>query len=251
MKRNKILNKLFYSLVVPAFLLACDDESGSEVAPIDFSSIATTYQEADGTVTIPFRGAANTADLDFEFGGTAVEGEDFEFVGVSAEGVQVKIIDDVDREPIETIRILMTSSNLNLTGNNTHTISVVSSCDDIVGLDASYFVGTYAATERYGPNPPASNWYGPYTMVITQDATNPNRLNMTNFYDAGRTAYIVFDVEAGTVKFPEQTPLPDTSPNLLTASTGTFTVQDPCNLGATLTISLDYDGGVWEYYFEK
>lgn len=248
-KKNSIIKSLLVFGLF-ALLISCGDDESTPV--IDFASISSNFYEEEGTqtVTIPLRNASSVNGLSVSFGGTATENEDYELVGITSEGVQISVIDDDDFEENETIRVQLISSAGELSGNIFHTINIISDCADVVGIDVSYFAGSYIAIEKYGPNPPASNWYGPYALTLTQDATDPNKFIVNNFYDSSpRTAYIVFDMASGTVHFPDQTPLPDTTPNALTASTGTFDI-DLCNK-TTLTISLNYDGGVWEYYFEK
>jgi hypothetical protein len=248
MKKN-ILHKLAFAISIPLVMLACDSDDDAGLTT-DFASISSNYYEADGTgsVTIPLRGSAN--GLDISLGGTAVEGEDYTVEGITDEGVTLSILDDDDLEDNETIRVQLTSAGGNLTGNSIHTVHIISNCADTDGLVLAEFAGDYDAIEKYGPNPPAANWYGPYAVTITQDATNPNRFNMTDFYDSGRSAYFLVDIAAGTVHFPNQTPLPDASPNLLSNSTGTFSL---CEVEGHLTISinLNYDGVDWVYYFEK
>ena len=257
MKKNKLVNKLLFVLSLPILIVGCDgdDNGGAPKPSTDFASIASSYYEANGTgsVIIPLRNtnASTPNDVSVTFGGTATEGSDFQLVGITQEGVEIKILDDSDYEDNETVRVQLTSSKLNLNGNSIHNITIVSNCADKVGMPLTAFAGDYNAIEKYGPNPPASNWYGPYTIKLTQDANNPNRFNITNFYDAGRTAYVLVDPAAGTFYFPNQDPLPDPgAPTLLTNSSGTFNL---CTVEGHVaaTISLDYDGGVWEYYLVK
>ncbi len=243
MKKNKLV-KLLFALTAPLFMLACDEDEGAPAtAPIDFVSIASSYNEENGTgtLTLPLRGSANTNDYSFEFGGSATQGEDYEVIGVSGEGFQISIIDDNNAEPNETIRVRMVSSNLNLTGNAIHTVTIVSECED-TSPDIDYFFGDWNATEKYGPTPDA--WYGPYEITLLQDKADPNTFHFDNLYDSGCDATMIFDLQAGTVYFPDQEPCGKP----LTNSTGTFTM-DPCN--TTLTINLNYDGGDWVYSFTK
>lgn len=244
MKKNRFYYKLLCGLALPLFLLSCDgDEDGASAPSIDFSGISSTYYESTGTttVTIPVRtsSAVSGDNLDFEFAGTATEGEDFEFVGFTAEGVQLSLIDDAKLETNETIRIRMVSPNLSLTGNNIHTVTIVSNCEDLGGLEVSYFAGEYDAVEDYG----AGGTYGPYEIELVQDDTDPNMFHFDNLYDSGCDSYMVFDIAAGTVHFPDQSPcgVP------LTNSSGTFTL---CG-DETLIINLNFDGGDWVYRFSK
>jgi hypothetical protein len=247
MKKFRILYKLMFALIVPAFILSCEeDEEEPATAEIDFLTISSAYNEADGTgtLTVPIRGTAAANSYSFEFGGTATEGEDYEVVGVTGEGFQVSIIDDNEAEPDETIRVRMVSPSLNLNGNAIHTIHIASNCEDTNASDLEFFRGEWSATEKYGPTEAA--WYGPYDILLLQDADDPNKFHFDNFYDSGCDAYIVFDLAAGTVYFPDQKPCANGKP--VTNSNGTFTL-DPCN--AQLTINLNYDGGDWVYSFLK
>jgi hypothetical protein len=251
MKKENILRKILFAIAVPAIILACDKEDEPAAISVDFATVATTTQESDGsTITIPLRKANSISDLSVEFGGTATEGEDFTFVGLTAEGVQISIIDDADAEFDEIIRVLLTSSRVSLTGNNIHNVTIINNCQDKNKPFTQFFRGHYLATEKYGPTP-ATDWYGPYDLELEPDPKgNPNILVMHNFYDSGREAYLQFDPATGKVWFPDQKPLPDTNVNRkITGSTGTFSI-DECN-HTTLTVTLNYDGGVWEYYFEK
>lgn len=244
MKKNKIIKTLLYCFVFAAFITACDDDDEASVAEIDFAGISSNYHEIDGTVTVtlPVRGGANASDLDFEFDGTATEGEDFEFVGFTSEGVQIKLIDDNDLELAEKLRIRMVSPNLNLNGNSMHTISLISNCEDTENPFIEHFAGNYDATEKYGPT--EADWYGPYEITLVQDETDPNKFHFDNLYDSGCDAYMIFDLAAGTVYFPDQAPC-DVP---LTNSSGTFTLT-PCM--TELTINLNFDGGDWVYHFAK
>lgn len=243
MKTNKF-NRFLFALAIAAVVVGCtsDDESPSG-SGIDFETLATTADETGGSVTIPLRNGTVSASA-IVLGGTAVEGEDYEVTGVTSEGVQISIIDDNEFEPDETIRLQIPT-----TGNNIHTITIKSNCGDTENPYLKYFAGTWDATEKYGPEP--GDWYGPYHVEFTQDEEEPTEFHLDNFYDAGRAAYLVFDVAAGTVHFPDQQPTPDPgSPTLLTGSSGTFVI-DECNGATTLTITLNYDGGEWEYSFVK
>lgn len=244
MKKNQIISKLFCCMLGASLMLACNDEEEPAVAEIDFAGISSTFYETDGTVTLPVRknGSINESSLSFEFEGTAVEGEDFEVVGLTAEGLQIALIDDSDLEPLEKFRIRMVSSSLNLNGNSIHNVSLISDCADTSNPYSEHFAGKYGATEKYGPE--ESDWYGPYEVTLVQDETDPNIFHFDNLYDSGCEAYMVFDLAAGTVYFPDQAPCD--SP--LTGSSGTF-VASPCV--TELTISLNFGGSDWVYSFSK
>lgn len=245
MKKDKILHKLLFALIMPAFILSCDGDEGElATADIDFLTISSSYDEASGTgtLTVPLRGVVNQNSYSFEFGGTATEGEDYQVIGVTGEGFQVSIIDDNDAEPNETIRVRMVSPSLNLNGNAMHTIHIASNCEDTNASDVDFFAGNWDATEKYGDLP--ASWYGPYEITLIQDDQDPNTFHFDNLYDSGCEAYMVFDMTAGTVYFPDQEPcgIP------LTSSSGTFTF-DSCH--NELTINLNFDGGDWVYSFVK
>lgn len=248
MKRNKSIRKALLLLTLPILGVSCDDEENTGVSS-DWATLSSSYYEADGSgiLTIPFRNPnpSFVGALEVKFGGTAVEGEDFEYVGTSAEGIQIRVLDDNNFEPNETLRIEISPTN----GNNIHTVTIVSECDDTDNPYLKYFSGTWDATEKYGPDP--SDWASVYQTELVQDEEDPTKFYLDNFYGVEREAYLVFDVAAGTVRFPDQQPLPDPdAPTLLTGSSGTFVI-DPCNNVATLTITLNYDGGVWEYSLVK
>lgn len=241
MKKNKLF-KLLFIFCLPILMVGCEEEIAEEISPkgtgTDFETISSVYEEIDGTatITIPVRGGS-LSESDISFTGTATEGEDFELVGVTAEGVQISVIDDSDYEPsVETIKVVIPTS-----GNNVHTINIISNCEDQDGLDINaYMEGDWAALEYYGgPS------YGPYTIHLFQDETDPNKYAFDNLYDSGCDAYMIFDFGAGTVYFPDQDPcgVP------LTNSSGTFTL-DLCDQ-TTMSIMLNFDGGDWEYRFTK
>jgi hypothetical protein len=247
MKKYHFFKKLLMAFSLPLLLVGCDDDE-EPATTVDFNSVSSSYEEdsGTGTITIPLRNVGNVDALDVEFAGSATEGDDFELVGITNEGVQISIIDDNAWEEDEFVRVKLKSSGGALTGNSLHTITIFS-CSDVGGLDPSYFAADYEAYEKYGPEP--SDWYGPYTVHFVQDDEDPNKFHFDNFYDSGRDSYLIFNLEEGTVYFPDQTPLPDGSPNLLSGSTGTFTI-DECN-GSVLNIDLNYDGGDWTYTFER
>jgi hypothetical protein len=244
MKKYQLLQRLLVVFCLPLLAVSCDDDE-TTASSVDFGTIASTYEETNGTgtVTIPLRNAGNAGNLSVAFSGSAVEGEDFELVGVSAEGVQISVIDDEMMEEIETIRVQLKSSSGKITGNSLHTVSIVSNCEDAEGVDIGYFASDYDATEKYGPEP--GDWYGPYTIHLIQDEEDPNKFHFDNLYDSGCDAFMIFDLEAGTVYFPDQAPCGVD----LTNSSGTFTI-DECN-GTVLNINLNFDGGDWLYTFEK
>ncbi|HEY3429762.1 MAG TPA: hypothetical protein VGK39_03730, partial [Cyclobacteriaceae bacterium] len=106
------------------------------------------------------------------------------------------------------------------------------------------FSGIWSATEFYcglGVTTGSCD-FGPYSITMVQDGTNPNRFDFTNFYGSGCDAYVIFDGAAGTVHFPNQSPCGVA----LTASTGTFNVCDD-----TLIINLNFDGSDWIYEFTR
>lgn len=239
MKKNRYFTKLFIALAIAGLVLGCSDDESPVGTGTDFSTLASTHEEADGTITIPLRGGSVSAD-DITFLGTATEGEDFTLVGVSGEGIQLSITDDDTYEAQETIKV-----KINTTGNNVHTVTIVCDGDDSGGYAVANFAGVWHATEDYG----AGGTFGPYNVTFVQDGTDPNKFKFSNFYGSGSTytAYVVFDVAAGTVSFPDQTvgaPTYDRGP--LTASTGTFNLCEE-----TLTINLTYDGGPWVYRFAR
>lgn len=245
MKKNRFLKRILFAVILSPLFLSCNEKE-EILTMADFSSIASSYNEAKGIVIIPLRSASveDAGKIQLTLGGTAVQGKDYELVGVTAQGVEIKIIDDKDFEPNETIRV-----QTNLSGNNIHTITIVSDCQDIVGIPQSFFAGSWAALEDYG----ASGTFGPYDVSFVQDATDKNKFKFSNFYGSGAqyTANLVFDMVTGSVKFPDQTigaPTFDKGP--LTASSGTFVI-DLCNNKVTLTINLTYDGGPWVYRFTK
>ncbi|GCC52238.1 hypothetical protein SanaruYs_24740 [Chryseotalea sanaruensis] len=248
MKKNKLLNRLLLTLALPIVIMSsCDDEDGAAGYSTDFAAIGSSYYEADGTgiVTIAFRNAnpSFVEGVEFELGGTAVEGEDYEFIGVTAEGVQLRILDDNKFEPNETIRVQMSS-----TGNNIHIVTIASNCEDTEDPYLEYFQGDWNATEFYcglGVTTGSCD-YGPYVIHLLQDSEDPTRFTFDNLYDSGCDAYMIFDVAEGTVYFPNQAPCDSD----LTNSSGTFTI-DECNDATTLTINLNFDGGDWIYYFQK
>jgi len=101
---------------------------------------------------------------------------------------------------------------------------------DYCAYNASLWAGTYAASEA------RSTVYGPYDLVLTQDGSNPNRFNITNFYDCGdNSRYIVFSVSSNpatqVVSFPSQTTATGT-----VSGTGTY---NQCL--RTLSINVTYN----------
>lgn len=247
MKKENILRRLLFALTLPVLILACDNEDGPPALSVDFGSIASVTNEAEGqTITIPLRNAnaGSLSKLSVVFGGGATEGEDYSLVGITEEGVQVKIIDDQLIEDDEIIRVQLVGNGLKLNGNTIHDITIVNECSDEGGLALTDFAAAYHATEKYGAT--AASWYGPYALVITQDAANPNRFNMTDFYDSNLAAYFLVDIATKSAYFPNQT----VGGKPITNSSGTFDLcTNPGHL--TLKIQLNYDGGDWDYEIVK
>lgn len=96
---------------------------------------------------------------------------------------------------------------------------LVYSVTDYCSYTASFWAGDYDSNEI-----DASGVYGPYNNTFTQDPTDPNKFTMNNFYDIGRTAFIVFTPSTNpgnqTVRFPAQ-PI-GTTREILAGSTGTY-----------------------------
>jgi hypothetical protein len=242
-KRNTI-QKFLVALTIPAFIISCDKEDGPHAIATDFGSIASSGQEREAEIlTIPLRNAnaSIVSKLNVSFGGSATEGEDYTFLGLTQEGVQIQINDDQLLEEDENIRVQLTATGMNLNGNTIHQIIITDDCEDEGGLTLANFAGGYTAIEKYGPEP--ADWASPYHLNITQDATNPARFNMTNFYGSNLPAYFLVDIATKSVYFPDQKPHPSFP---LTNSSGTF---DFCTHDGhlTLTIQLNFDGGDWEY----
>ncbi len=244
MKKYRFLINAIVAASVLAFVQGCDDDETKD--PTDFSGISSTFDEGEGTriVTIPIRNAGGSASgLSATLAGTATAGEDYEYVGITGEGVQIRIIDDNEIEDTEFVRVTLSSADGSLAGNAVHTLNITSNCEDTGGVTLSYFAGSFAATEKYGPT--EDDWYGPYTIEFIQDEEDPTIFHFDNLYASGCEAYIVVDLEAGTAYFPDQDPcgVP------LTNSSGTVTI-DECN-GSELNINLNFDGGDWLYTFRK
>lgn len=243
MKENRRLNKLLFILALPVLMLACEDEGSPAGTGSDFATLTSGYFEEDGTaaITIPFRNASASfaANVELTFGGTATEGEDYTVVGVTEEGIQISIIDDGEFEYRETIRILMDSK-----GNNIHTVTLVSNCDDIDAFDNSiydYFAADFNATEIYAPD----DMYGPYVLELEEDEDVPNKYWMHNFWDSGLNAYIVYDPLTNMVSFPQQVPVAGFPTRIITSDP--TTVSDGCSF----TITTYYRGNVWDYEFVR
>lgn len=233
-------------LLIPIALLfaySCSDDDNPSVT---FEQITSTYYEENGTgnVTIPLRGSGSISEgnVNLIFEGTATLGEDYELVSFSANELVIKVFDDDLYEELEFVRIRMEGNGADIGGNSTHTLYIVSDCEDTVGLDVAFFAGNYDAIEDYG----GGNTYGPYTVTLVQDATNASRFNFNNFYDSGCSAFMVFTFGAGTVNFPNQSPCDEP----LTNSSGTYSI-DLCEGLTTITIGLNFDGSDWTYRFTK
>ena len=241
--KKSFYNRLLIVVGLSAIVFSCKDDEGPDPLTADFRSIASSYYEKDGTKTviIPFRNAdaGFAGSVDVSLGGTATEGEDYTFNGVTSEGIELSLIDDDKREATETVRVQISPTN----GNAIHTVTIESNCEDEGGLDKlGYMEGDWAALEVYC-DPGCT--YGPYDIHLIQDATDPNKFTFDNFYDSGCDAYMIFDIVAGTVYFPDQAPCGEA----LTASSGTFSL-DLC-ADTKLTINLNFDGGDWVYKFTK
>lgn len=241
MKKNNYINKILFALCLSVIAIGCSDDDGGG-SSVDFAGIASSLYEDNATteVTIPLRNGS-VSEEDLIISGSATEGDDYTFDGVDGDGVHFTILEDDDWELNETIIVRIASSS----GNSTHTVTLVSNCEDAVGVPLASFAGVWHATEDYG----AGGTFGPYNVTFTQNATDPNRFSFPNFYGSGATytAYLIFNTANGTVSFPDQTVgAPANNRGPLTASTGTFDLCDD-----TLTINLTYDGGPWIYRFSR
>lgn len=103
------------------------------------------------------------------------------------------------------------------------------------------WAGTYESTEVY-----SNGVYGPYDLVLTKDGANPDRYNMTNFWDSGIAAYVVFTPSTNPstqkVLFPDQS---DGGSKTIKSTTGSY---DECT--KTFKIQTQYDGSDWRYEFK-
>jgi hypothetical protein len=148
MKKNKLI-KLLFIFCLPILIASCEEEIGEEQSPtgsgIDFETVSSSYMEIDGTgtVTIPFRNGS-VPESAISITGTATEGVDYELLSVTEEGVQIRIIDDNEFEPdLETIRVVIKGT----TGNNVHTITIYSNCEDTEGYTGLLFRGRYEVVQ--------------------------------------------------------------------------------------------------------
>jgi hypothetical protein len=244
MKLIRRLSPILAIVITALSIIGCDEDDLKVYT--DLGSIASTYYEADGTgaITIPFRNVNSDLgkDLDISFGGSAVKDVDYELVAITNEGIKISIIDDDSLEVNETVRVMT-----NLKGNSTHTITIISNCEDTKGLLTSSFSGSWSALEDYG----ASGTFGPYNVTLVQDGVNPNKFTFSNFYGSGSsyTAYVILDLANGTASFPNQTVgAPSNDRGAITNSSGIFSL---CTAKRTMTINLNYDGGDWVYKFTK
>jgi Calx-beta domain len=239
------MKKISYILLA-AFIVASCSEDEAVPTIIKFAKTELTTPESAKSITLGIQ-LDQPAKQDLEvslatIGGTATSSEDYTLPattlvlkGETNGSFVVTILDDVKVEDDETIEIGISSAG-GLATEGTYKVTIES--DGCEHYDISYWKGTIVALEDYG----TSTW-GPYNLVLTQDATNPNKFTMTNFYDSNLPAFILFNPANGTVNFPDgQSP----GGKALTNSTGTF---DYCT--GKLVINLTYDGGPWVYRFTK
>lgn len=232
MQKNRFLTKLIVTLGLTVAAFACkEDEDGPGTG---FEESTSSVAENAGTIIVPIRNRTVSID-EIELDGTAEEGSDYEILSVTEEGIEIAILQDLLYEPKETIRLEIPGS-----GNDTHVLTILCDAGDTGDWDMNDFTGIWQATEDYG-----TSEFGPYTVTVVQDETEEDKFYITNFYGSGAAyeAYIVFDFEAGTVSFPDQTA---GEPGAITNSTGTFSLCDQ-----TITINLTYDGGPWTYRISR
>jgi hypothetical protein len=246
MTNNTFLNRFLLILSFSAIALSCDDdEGGASGLDIDFGTIASSYNEADGdgTLFIPLRNAtsSNLDKVSVDFGGNATEGEDFSLGSVTAEGITLQILDDSKYEDIETIRVMLVADE-GIAGNAIHNVTILSNnCSDSEDITPDYFTYGFDASEIYAPD----DIYGPYEIEWEQDETDPNKYWTHNFWDSGLNAYIIFDPATNTVSFPQQTPQANFPTRIVTSTPATIT--NPC----TFTITVSYRGYTWDYEFVR
>jgi hypothetical protein len=250
MKNTKNILLYFLSMAVVAFTISsCDDDEATERSGTTFLKTASSFAEGTGNGTVQIE-VDGSDDVQFQYRGTATEGEDFTVGGYSNGILTLNLLDDTDWEKNETIIVRIASGDVGRIPQ--HTVYISSNCEDTDNLATAFFEGDYSATEWYcGVGVTTSTCdYGPYDIHLVQDETDPNKFHFDNFYDSGYDAYMVFDMAAGTVSFPNQNAGGDSSNPGISASTGTFDV-DICEGITTLTINLTYDGGAWDYTFVK
>ena len=249
MKTTKNILFYFLSLAVAIMFSACDDDEPTERTGTTFVKTASSFAEGSGNGTVQIE-VDGSDDVEFTYRGTATEGEDFTVGGYSNGILTLNLIDDTDWEKNETIIVRIASGDVGRIP--THTVYISSNCEDTDNLDPSFFEGDWSATEWYcGVGVTTSTCdYGPYDIHLVQDTTDPNKFHFDNFYDSGYDVYMVFDMAAGTVKFPDQNAVGDASNPGITASSGTYSL-DLCEGVNVLTINLTYDGGAWDYTFVK
>jgi hypothetical protein len=250
-------NKLLYTFCVLAASLVLfqgcinDESVPSGDSGISFTRTSTNYFEADGEgmVEIPVEASSG---VEFAYEGSATLDADYEVVGFTNGILTLNILDDDDLEQIEEIRIEILEANGGVGNNNFHTVKIVSNCADTENPYLAYFAGDWNATEFYcglGVTTGACD-YGPYLVHLVQDEEQPNKFLLDDFYDSGYDVYMVFDAANGTVHFPDQDAGGDPTDPEITASTGTYTLDD-CSGNTTLVISINYDGADWVYRFAK
>lgn len=249
MKKNNYINKILFALCLSVIAIGCSDDDGDGGSSVEFAGIASSLYEEDATtsVTIPLRnGSVSESDIILQ--GSATVDEDYTFDGIDDDGIHFTILEDDEWEYDETVVIRIPSS-----GNATHTLTLVSNCEDLEGVNSYPFRGNWRATEYYcgfGVTTGSCD-FGPYAVTLSWDPEHPNQLEIANFYGvAALHAYVEVDGAAGTVRFPDQDVEGDTSSPEITASTGTYTI-DPCTGNGTMTLNLNYDGGDWIYYLQK
>jgi hypothetical protein len=256
MKNIKSILFYFFALAVGVTFTACDDEeAGGQRTGAFFERTASSFAEGTGDAahTITIQNFTGNADqIEFDFGGSATEGEDYTVTGFSNGVLTLNLIDDTDFEANETITVRIADAAGGVGRVPLHTVNISSNCEDLDGLGVDFFDGDWSATEFYcglGVTTGSCD-YGPYDVHLVQDEEDPTKFILDDFYDSGYEAYMVFDMENGTVSFPDQNAQGDGSNPQITASSGTYDI-DLCAGTTTLTINLNYDGGDWIYYFEK
>jgi len=130
----------------------------------------------------------------------------------------------------ETVVLVMTLSNAKfMTNLYASTANLQLSKKPECPFDIKTFVGSYIADER---------GYGQYNVNFTADATNPNRIWQSNFWDY-TSDLLAFDLDPvnGTVTVPEQTIVMGDGNGYQVVGSGTF---DPC----TGVMIVDFQGDV-------
>jgi len=225
MKKSNLF-KIVVALVVPMLLNACFSDPGTDiklknVAVVEINEATTSggadvsksYQRIPGgptlvkdSIRVNLVGPQRSSEINVSFAidptSTAVAGTHYALISQASIKIPANksfgfiyfnvLPQNINAGEIWKMKVNLTTADVPVNANySTFTRSIRISCSYL----RSSFVGPYKCLEP---------GYGTYNVTLTADATDPNTVINSNFWDVGASIKYVFNA-AGTVSIPLQT----------------------------------------------